>query len=136
MALRSLIGIAIVIALLSLSPIMPAHSQECYTRDAFFEAVKHPNTVIMVAKPGAAKKIVTKINENRVKNGMHPVDGRILAIGILKDSAGNTKVGVAIFDANECVISETVILLPLEHWAAFALEAGVTADDFAVLQDS
>lgn len=136
MALRSLIGIATVIALLSLSPIIPAHSQECYTRDAFFEAVKHPDTVIMIAKPDAAKKIVAKLNENRVKNGMHPVDGRSMAIGILKDSAGNTKVGVAIFDANECVISETVILLPLEHWAAFALEAGVSAEDFAVLQDS
>lgn len=134
MALRSLIGIATVIALLSLSPI--ASSQECYNRDAFFEAVKHPDTVIMIAKQDAAKKIVAKLNENRVKNGMHPVDGRSLAIGILKDSKGETKVGVAIFDANECVISETVIVLPLEHWAAFALEAGVSAEDFVILQDS
>lgn len=134
MAFRALIGIAIVIALLSLTPVV--YSQECYNRDAFFEAVKHPDTVIMIAKEGAAKKIVAKLNENRVKNNMHPVDGHSLAIGILKDSAGNTKVGVAIFDANECVISETVLVMPLEHWAAFALEAGVTADDFAVLQDS
>lgn len=71
MAFRALIGIAIVIALLSLTPV--ANSQECYNRDAFFEAVKHP---------------------------------------------------------------ETVLVMPLEHWAAFALEAGVTADDFAILQDS
>ena len=134
MAFRALIGIATVIALLSLSPI--ASAQECYNRDAFFEAVKHPDTVIMIAKQDAAKKIVAKLNENRVKNGMHPVDGRSLAIGILKDSKGETKVGVAVFDETECVISETVIVMPLEHWAAFALEAGVSAEDFAVLQGS
>lgn len=134
MALRALIGIAIVIALLSLTPV--AYSQECYNRDAFFEAVKHPDTVIMIAKESAAKKLVAKLNQNRVKNGMHSVDGRSVAIGLLKDSAGNTKVGVAIFDANECVISEAVLVMPLEHWAGFALEAGVTADDFVVLQDS
>lgn len=114
----------------------PALAQECYTRNDFFNAVKHPDTIIMLAKEAAAKKIVAKLNENRVKNGMHPVDGRSVAIGILKDSAGNPKVGVAIFDANECVISETVLVMPLEHWAAFALEAGVTAEDFAKLQDS
>lgn len=113
-----------------------AAAQQCYTRDAFFEAVKHPDTVIMIAKESAAKKIVAKLNENRVKNGMHPVDGRSMAIGILKDSAGNTRVGVAIFDENDCVISETVLVMPLEHWAAFANEAGVSAEDFARLQDS
>ena len=134
MAFRTLIGIATVIALVSISPV--ASAQECYNREAFFEAVKHPDTVIMIAKESAAKKLVAKLNENRVKNNMHPVDGRSLAIGILKDSAGNTKVGVAIFDANECVISETVLVMPFEHWAAFAIEAGVTADDFATLQDS
>lgn len=136
MAFRALIGIAIVIALLSLSPIMPAHSQECYKRDDFFEAVKHPDTVIMIANAEATKKLVAKLNENRAKNGMHPVDGHSLAIGILKDKNGVTQVGVAIFDAQDCVIRETVILLPMEHWAGFAAEAGVSADDFAVLQDS
>lgn len=135
MAIRSLIGIATAIALVSFVNIPVASAQDCYKRDDFFEAVKDPETVIMVAKEEAAKKIVAKLNENRVNNGMHPVDGRSVAIGLLKDSAGNTKVGVAIFDANDCVISETVLVLPLEHWAAFALDAGVTADDFAVLQD-
>lgn len=125
-----------VLAAVFLSISTPALAQECYTRDAFFEAVKHPDTVIMIAKESAAKKLVAKLNENRVKNGMHPVDGRSMAIGILKDSAGNTKVGVAIFDANDCVISETVLVMPLEHWAAFANEAGVSAEDFATLQDS
>lgn len=113
-----------------------ASAQQCYTREDFFNAVKHPDTIIMIAKESAAKKIIIKLNENRIKNGMHPVDGRSMAIGLLKDSAGNTKVGVAIFDANECVISETVLVMPLEHWAAFANEAGVSAEDFAVLQDS
>ena len=125
-----------VLAVVFLSTSTPALAQECYTRDAFFEAVKHPDTVIMIAKESAAKKLVAKLNENRVKNGMHPVDGRSMAIGILKDSAGNTKVGVAIFDENDCVISETVLVMPLEHWAAFANEAGVSAEDFAKLQDS
>jgi hypothetical protein len=115
---------------------VPAIAQECYKRDAFFEAVKHPDTVIMIANADATKKLVAKLNENRAKNGMHPIDGRSLAIGILKDRAGVTKVGVAIFDAQDCVIRETVILLPMEHWVAFANEAGVSAEDFAKLQDS
>ena len=114
----------------------PAIAAECYNRQAFFEAVKHPDTVIMIAKAEASKKIVAKINENRAKNGMHPIDGHSVAIGLLKDKNGVVKVGVAIFDANECVIRETVILLPMDHWVGFANEAGVSADDFAKLQDS
>ncbi len=127
--------IAVLFAVLVMSAV-PAMAQECYKRDDFFEAVKHPDTVIMIANADATKKLVAKLNENRAKNGMHPIDGRSLAIGILKDKAGVTQVGVAIFDAQDCVIRETVILLPMEHWVAFANEAGVTAEDFAKLQDS
>jgi hypothetical protein len=127
--------IAVLFAVLVMSAV-PAMAQECYKRDDFFEAVKHPDTVIMIANADATKKLVAKLNENRAKNGMHPIDGRSLAIGILKDRAGVTQVGVAIFDAQDCVIRETVILLPMEHWVAFANEAGVTAEDFAKLQDS
>jgi hypothetical protein len=127
--------IAVLFAVLVMSAV-PAMAQECYKRDDFFEAVKHPDTVIMIANADATKKLVSKLNENRAKNGMHPIDGRSLAIGILKDRAGVTQVGVAIFDAQDCVIRETVILLPMEHWVAFANEAGVTAEDFAKLQDS
>jgi hypothetical protein len=136
MAIRSVIGIATAIAFFSFLGTPVASAQECYTRDAFFKAVKDPDTVIMLSKAEATKKIVSKINENRVRNGLHPVDGRSLAIGILKDSQGATKVGVAIFDASDCVIPETVIVLPFEHWVAFAQEAGVSAEDFSILQDS
>lgn len=131
MAFRALIGIATAIALY----VTPASAQECYDRDDFFNAVKGPDTVIMMANSGAAKKIVAQLNDNRVKNGSVPVDGHSVAIGLIDEGGGRIKVGVAIFDLNGCVIPDTVAVLTLDQWASFTVDAGVTADDFAKLQD-
>jgi len=130
MAVRTLIAAAFAVFVSTIS----ANAQECVTVDAFVEEVKTLAPIIMIAKADAAVKLVNRLNKNRVAIGSNPVPGKTVLIGFIDEPDGSVSIGVAIFDTNGCGIKDTVVLLKIEQWAAFATSAGVTADDFVVLQ--
>jgi hypothetical protein len=130
MAFRTLITAAFAVFVSTI----PASAQECVTVDAFVEEVKTLAPIIMIAKADAAVKIVDRLNKNRAEMGSEPVMGKTVLIGFVDEPDGSVSIGVAIFDTNGCGIKDTVVLLKIEQWAAFATSAGVTADDFVVLQ--
>lgn len=136
MALRALIGIATVIALLVFNAVVsPASAQECYGLDKFVEAVKSPETVIMIANSGASKKLVERVNMNRRNQNRPQIEGSLVVIGLIRDQTNNVQVGVAIFDPRGCVIPDTVAVVSLDQWAGFMTEAGVDVEDFAKLEN-
>lgn len=129
MALRALIASAFI-----LFATVPSYAQECYTLDRFSEAVKAANASVLVSNAKASKKIIAKVNENRIAAGRQPVDGKLIAISLVPKSKTEIDVIAAIFDPNGCVIQDTVAVMTLPQWVSFADTAGVTADDFFLLQ--
>ena len=129
MAFRALIASAFL-----LFATVPSFAQECYNLDRFSEAVKAVNASVLVSNANASKKVIAKVNENRMAAGKKPVDGKFIAISLVQKSPTEIDVIAAIFDQNGCVIQDTVAVMTLPQWASFANTAGVTADDFFLLQ--
>lgn len=129
-------GVALLIAAgvfaLLISP--PAQASQCITLDKFVEYVSPANPSLMIAKSDARDKALNKLNENRASMGKEPIAANMLLIGIITLADKSVHVGVAMFDANGCVIEETVVFLTIEQWAGFAVAAGISVDDFAPLQ--
>lgn len=136
MAIRSLIGIATLIAFVFVYSHQARADDSCFSRESFIEALNSPDVVLMMASAGATKKIVETLNKNRRNVNMPQVDGRSVIIGLIKDEVGNVSVGVAVFDANACVIPDTVANVPIDKFAIFLSQAGVSVDDFAKIQGS
>lgn len=129
MAIRSVIT-----ALAFLLVAAPANAGSCFSLDSFAAEVKASNIVLMISNAEASKKLVTKLNENRVANGRSSVEGAVVVIGIIKRSESEFDVGVAVFDKNHCIIDDTVANLTLRQWVDFSSSAGVSIDDFFSLQ--
>lgn len=121
---------------LFITDLNPARSQECVTLDNFVEAVKPGKPKILIANAAATEKIEAYLNANRATTGMDPVDLSIVVIGVMPSNSGEFAVGTAFFDHNGCILSDTVAVVTLDQWAAFAVSAGTSADDFSPLQDS
>lgn len=109
---------------------------ECITLSNFVEMVKPGKPRIMIGNAAATDKIESYLNANRNVTGMDSVDLSMVVIGIMPTRTGDLGVGTAFFDQNGCILPDTVTVITLEQWAAFAVSAGVSADDFSPLQDS
>lgn len=128
--------VALFLVAISFVGLNPAKAQECITLDRFVENVRPSKPKILIANASATQKITALLNANRMKSGLPPVDTSILVIGIFPLKTGDFGVGTAFFDKNGCVLPDTVVVITLDQWAAFAVSAGTDADDFSPLQDS
>ncbi len=109
---------------------------ECVLMDRFVDAMRPANPSFMIANKEAHRKAIKKLNENRVSNGSYPLEATTLMIAVVKMEDGSYTVAVAMFDKDGCAVKESVVILTIEQWAAFAVSAGISADDFIVFQDS
>lgn len=109
---------------------------ECITLNNFVEMVRPGKPKILIANAAATEKIEVLLNANRTTTGMMPVDLSIVVIGVFPLKDGQYGVGTAFFDKNGCVLPDTVTVITLDQWAAFAVSAGTEAEDFSPLQDS
>lgn len=109
---------------------------ECITLNNFVEMVRPGKPKILIANAAATEKIEVLLNANRTTTGMMPVDLSIVVIGVFPLKNGQYGVGTAFFDKNGCVLPDTVTVITLDQWAAFAVSAGTQAEDFSPLQDS
>lgn len=109
---------------------------ECITLNNFVEMVRPGKPKILIANAAATEKIEVLLNANRTTTGMMPVDLSIVVIGVFPLKNGQYGVGTAFFDKNGCVLPDTVTVITLDQWAAFAVSAGTEAEDFSPLQDS
>lgn len=109
---------------------------ECITLSNFVEMVRPGKPKILIANAAATEKIEALLNANRTTTGMMPVDISVAVIGVFPLKTGEFGVGTAFFDKNGCVLPDTVTVITLDQWAAFAVAAGTEAEDFSPLQDS
>lgn len=114
---------------------VPAQAQ-CITMDIFVETIRPANPALMIAKKEAQQKALGQLNRNRAASGHQPVNATLLLIGVIQNKDGTYHVAVAMFAGDGCAVEEALVILTIEQWAGFAVDAGITADDFVVLQDS
>jgi len=114
----------------------PARSQECVPVSEFADIVRETGAIVMLAKAEAAQRAARVVNINRANAGKKPIDVGNFMVMLLQDPDGTISVGVAMFDKQNCAITETVVILTADQWLGFAQDAKLVKEDFAVLQGS
>lgn len=113
-----------------------ARADDCVTIDMLAQSLAPKGIKLFGSMPSATKRLVETVNKNRATNGKPPIEATILVVGPMMDDNNNIRIGVAFFDANHCVISDTIANLSSTQWADFLADAKVDPKEFAPFEDS